>query len=496
MSEPINVMVVEDESIVSFNLQQRLSRLGYNVTAVAASGEEALRLADETHPDIVLMDIRIQGEIDGIEAATRLNASNPLPVIFLTAHSESATIERARATRPYGYLLKPFSERELHATITMAIERRKWDIELGASEARLRLALDAAAMGVWDMDIGARKINLSARSNDILGIGADGAADSDVLFECVAPADRARVREEFERCLEHLTPFHTEFRGSGDTGHWIRMQAQPRDGKQLIGVVQDISARRAAEEKLRELNENLESLVQEKTADLRRSLQEMDTFSYSVAHDLRAPLRTIIGFSEIVLSDYSAHLDDNGRRQLDRISAAGKRMALLIDGLLNLARLSRGKLNPAHVDLSALAREIADELQEGDPAREVSFSIAPDLHVVADSVLIRDVLEILFRNAWKFTAKHAVAQIALTAESLDGETVYTVSDDGSGFDMKYADHLFRPFQRLHHVSEFEGNGIGLATAQRIVERHGGRIWARGVVEQGATFYFTLTPRLN
>ncbi len=498
MNAPIKIMVVEDESIVAFNLQQRLSRLGYDVPAVAASGEEALRLVDQLDPDLVLMDIHIQGEMDGIEVASRLNASHPLSVIFLTAYSEDATIERARATRPYGYLLKPFSEREMHATITMALERHKVELELGASEERLRLALEVADMGVWDMDGESRNVLLSERSSDILGLGQGVPVTFGTLLECVDGADRERVCAEFERCLVQLIPYHVEFRSATerDSEHWIRLEARSLPDRRVIGVMQDISARKAVEEKLRQLNDNLELLVLEKTSELRRSLSELDTFSYSVAHDLRAPLRGIVGFSQILLQECGAQLDASARRYLDKICNAGNRMAQLIDGLLNLSRLSRGQLQLCEINLSSVVGEIAQQLRETEPARVVIFDIAPDLVAQADAVLVSNLLEILIRNAWKFTSKHASARIEFGVEQTAGEAVYFVRDDGAGFDAQYASHLFRPFQRLHHSNEFEGNGIGLATAQRIVERHGGRIRAQGVVEQGATIYFTLAPRLS
>jgi PAS domain S-box-containing protein len=498
MTAAIKIMVVEDERIVSFNLQQRLSRLGYTVPAVASSGAEALRLANETKPDIVLMDIRIEGDIDGIETAARLNATQPVPVIYLTAHSEDATLERAKETRPYGYLLKPFSEREMHATILMALERRKVEVKLSESEERLRLALDAAEMGVWDMDVSSRQVTLSEKSIDILGLDGTPPVHYENLFDCVDPIDRERIASTLDQCIAQLEPCHVEFRRAAgdDESRWIRIEAKPRADRRVIGVVQDISTRKLAEATLKELNERLESQVLIRTAELRQSLNELNTFSYSVAHDLRAPLRSIIGFSEILLEDFGATLDDAIKHHLNNISAAGTRMAKLIDGLLNLSRLARGKLELHIVDLSALATEIAQELRAAAPDRTVEFIIAPGLTARADYVLIQNVLENLLGNAWKFTARHVSARIEFGGEEINGETAYFVSDDGAGFDMQYADHLFRAFQRLHHNREFEGTGIGLATVQRIVERHGGHIWANSAVEQGSKFYFTLAPRRN
>lgn len=240
----------------------------------------------------------------------------------------------------------------------------------------------------------------------------------------------------------------------------------------------------------RELQHQL-AQVNKLNRELESVNQELESFSYSVSHDLRAPLRSIKGFSQAVLENYSDQLDNEGQDYLNRINASCKRMGELIDDLLQLSRVTRGKLQLEPVDLSGIALDITDQLCKSDPTRQVEL-IAPDeLIVEGDARLLRVVLENLLSNAWKFTGKHASARIELGSFKRDGLTVYYVRDDGAGFDMDYAHQLFGAFHRLHADDEFEGNGIGLATVQRIINRHGGQIWAEGAVEQGATFYFTL-----
>jgi signal transduction histidine kinase len=236
----------------------------------------------------------------------------------------------------------------------------------------------------------------------------------------------------------------------------------------------------------------LEERVIERTAELVTVNKELETFAYSVSHDLRAPLRSLDGFSLALLEDYADRLDAGGRDYLQRVRVASQRMGQLIDDLLKLSRLTRAEMHHEMVDLSALMRAIATEFQQREPNRRVEFTVAEGAVAKGDTRLLRAALENLVGNAWKFTSKHPRARIEFGVTRRDGEQVYFVRDDGAGFDMAYAGKLFGAFQRLHSMTEFGGTGIGLATVQRIVHRHGGRVWAEGAEEQGATFYFTLS----
>lgn len=248
----------------------------------------------------------------------------------------------------------------------------------------------------------------------------------------------------------------------------------------------------ASEERYRNLSAELERRVLERTAELEAANRELEAFSYSVSHDLRAPLRSMDGFCQVLIEDYGDVLDSGGHEYLNRVRAASQRMAELIDGLLNLSRVTRTQITPEIVDLSAAAKSILSGLRAAEPERDITFVVQPGLTARGDSRLLKAVVDNLLRNAWKFTAKHPSAKIAFGATEVDGKPAFFVRDDGAGFDMAYKDKLFGPFQRLHGMSEFEGTGIGLATVQRIIHRHGGHIWAEGAVEGGATFYFTLS----
>ena len=278
-----------------------------------------------------------------------------------------------------------------------------------------------------------------------------------------------RFDEEELRLLERL---------AGDIGFAI--EAAGKEG-----------ARRKAERQLETLNKSLERRVRERTDALEAANAELEAFSYSVSHDLRAPLRALDGFSLALLEDYGAGLDDEATDYLSRIRGASQRMARLIDDLLMLSRVTRRDMRSQQVDLSAIAVAVAADLAADDVARKVRFTVAENMTVDGDPDLLDVALRNLLGNAWKFTSRTDGAEVSVGVEEQDGERRFYVRDNGAGFEKQYADKLFVPFQRLHGEEEFPGTGIGLATVQRIVRRHGGRIWAESAVEEGATVFVTL-----
>jgi len=243
--------------------------------------------------------------------------------------------------------------------------------------------------------------------------------------------------------------------------------------------------------RLRKAHDELEIRVRQRTAELQAANRELEAFSYSVSHDLRAPLRSIDGFSNALLEDYAGVLDEEGNGNLHRVRAAAQRMEQLIEDMLNMARVTRVELRVASVNLSHLVEEICSELSRREPGRQVHLTVAPDVLVAGDQNLLRIALENLLANAWKFTAKREQANVEFGVTEQAGEPLFFVRDNGAGFDMADADKLFGEFQRLHSIAEFPGTGVGLATVQRVIHRHGGRIWAEAKVDAGATFFFTL-----
>jgi len=266
-----------------------------------------------------------------------------------------------------------------------------------------------------------------------------------------------------------------------------------RDGL-IVGAVvvgRDITDSKRADEEIRRLNTELEERVRARTAQLESSNKELEAFAYSVSHDLRAPLRGIDGWSLALVEDYGSQLEPRALNYLERVRSETQRMGNLIDDLLQLSRISRAQMYRDTVDLSQAAESIAGRLREAHPKRHLEFTIQPAITAFGDGRLLEVVLTNLLQNAVKFSGPRAHARIQFDAVKREGRTVFTVRDNGVGFDMAYAGNLFGPFQRLHSDSEFPGSGIGLATVQRVIHRHGGRVWAEAEPGQGATFYFTL-----
>jgi light-regulated signal transduction histidine kinase (bacteriophytochrome) len=266
---------------------------------------------------------------------------------------------------------------------------------------------------------------------------------------------------------------------------------ETEEGTLVSSAIRDITERKRAHDSIRQLNQELEV----RNAELAGMNKELESFSYSVSHDLRAPLRAIDGFSSALLDECSDKLSAEGKSHLARVRAATVRMGHLIDDMLKLARIARSETTDDDVDLSALAEEVVSQLRTVEPERKATIDIAPGLKTFGDRPLLRAMLENLLGNAWKFTSKCPVSHIEVGMTNGNSEPAFFVRDNGAGFDMRYADKLFGAFQRLHSDRDYPGTGVGLASVQRIVRKHGGRIWAESEVGKGATFYFVLSKKL-
>jgi PAS domain S-box-containing protein len=332
----------------------------------------------------------------------------------------------------------------------------------------------------------------------LLGFNAEEIHDRHVT-EWFAPEYRDAILKAIDEVMENGQS-SIEAPLLAKDGHQIPFfltgaKFEVNDQSYFMGIGMDLTERKKAEKELEKYHEHLEELVRERTIHLEASNKELEAFSYSASHDLRAPLRSIEGFSQALLEDYRDKLDIQGKDYLTRIKTATRRMADLIEDMLQLSRITRMEMNIEKVNLTLIARSVMSELQKSQPRRHVEISIADSLEDTADLRLMRIVLDNLLSNAWKFTERQAKAKIEFgLLKSEVGEKVYFIRDNGAGFDMAYSDKLFAPFQRLHADDEFPGTGIGLATVRRIINRHGGKVWAEGEIDKGATFYFSLNEK--
>ncbi|WP_193369459.1 sensor histidine kinase [Pelagibius marinus] len=362
-------------------------------------------------------------------------------------------------------------------------------------ETRFRALLEAAPDAIAIADTEGHIELVNAQTERLFGYSRDQLIGQKV--EVLVP-ERFRERHVFHR-TGYVDEPHVRSMGEGLDLHGRRADGsefpvaislsplETAKGMLVIAAIRDVTERDRIEREVQKLNEQLTRDNRELAAVNR----ELESFSYSVSHDLRAPLRAIDGFSQALMEDCADALDNTGRDYLNRVRRAAQRMGGLIDDLIMLSRVTRADTHMQDVDLSALAERIAQNLRETEPNRQADFAIAPALLAHGDARLLQIVLENLMGNAWKFTAGRVPTRIEIGRCRHDGADAFFIRDNGAGFDIAHADQLFRAFQRLHDAQSFPGTGIGLATVQRIIHKHGGRIWATGEVDRGATFYFTL-----
>jgi signal transduction histidine kinase len=460
-TKQIEILIAEDSATQAEHLRYILEKNGFKVWAVA-NGKDALQFLKRQKPDIVVTDI-LMPEMSGYELCKKIRSDADLkdvPVIIVTALSDPTDVLKALEAEADNFITKPYDENFLVTRIQHIIAnkefRKKSDNEPGV------------------------KVFFSGKDYYVT---AERTHMLDLLLSTYESAylqnrDLIKTRIDLEKLNDELEVRVLE-----------RTMKLSVTNEELLAQIEE---RKRTEQELETYKRRLEELVEERTSELTSANKELESFIYSVSHDLRGPLRAIYGFSEIMMKDIADNLDQKGKRYLSRIHNGTEKMSRLVDDLLNLSKISRQEIRRREVNVSAIAASIIAELREAHPGRIVEVDIKVGLTVFADPGLIEILLSNLLGNAWKFTEKTEHARIEFGTVERDSKIIYYVRDNGAGFDHKYEGKMFLPFHRLHSEAEFEGTGIGLAIVDRIIGRHGGKVWAEGIEGKGATVYFSLT----
>jgi len=469
-------MVVEDMSIVANDIRLCLKKSGYDVTAIVSSGEEAITKAQEDMPDLILMDISLSGEMDGIDAAGQIRSKYNISVIYLTSYSDDALLERAKRTEPYGYILKPFEERELYSTVEMALYRQSMEKKLHKEINLNRILLDNIPCIALLIKISTHSIiacNKIAQES--------GAVVGGKCFEswrkrkqpcpwCLLPV-ALKIREQQHSEVEDGEKIYEVY--------WI-----PVTGDIFLHCAYDVTERKRTER-----------VVAKQAQELKRSNADLQQFAYIASHDLQEPLRMISGFIKLLAERYSEKLDIEAKEYIDFVLDGAKRMQTLINDLLAYSRISTKKKKFASVNCNKILEDVTCNLQFSikESKTEITFDVLPTVY--GDAIQLFQLFQNLIANGIKFQGENT-PKIGVKATKENGAWVFSISDNGIGIEHKFAEDIFIVFNRLHTRNEYKGTGIGLSICKKVVERHGGRIWVESELGKGSSFYFTIPVQKN
>jgi len=492
-SENRRALIVDDDFDFAESLEDILESRSYQVS-LARDKTSAIEIMAHIKPHIAYLDLRLGSE-NGIELVSELLAiDSSLICMVMTGHGSIDSAIHAIQLGASDYLTKPIFPEDLllkteKAFYKLELETRHEQIQRISKQTQqwYEAIFNAAGEAIVSTDMQGKIKSMNQVAKQLL-LGSSN--DYPYIQDLVAELDLTRL---WTRPGKITKKEYSLLDASGTTVpvHITVSRGNVGDMERMIFIMRDITQQKEAELAIRRANEQLEKRVADRTKDLAQKNKELQTFSYSVSHDLRAPLRAINGFSAALLEDDGDRLSDTGRAELQRIIGAAARMEQLIDDLLRLSRLNEGQLKVARVKLSDLAHNIFKQHASSEPNRIVEYVVEKDISTMADPGLISVVFENLISNAWKFTRHQTNPRIEFGTTKNDSEPVYFIRDNGIGFDMKHVDKLFRTFSRLHDSLDYEGTGIGLATVKRIIHRHQGSIWAEAQPGQGACFYFTL-----
>jgi PAS domain S-box-containing protein len=495
-----SILVVADEARAAEKLAILLEQLGYSVSGVVNTPLDAFAHADAVKLDMALVDIQIKGDFTGMDIARRFHAEYDIPVILLIPHLDPQIIAKAAAADPFGYIVRPFRRSTLAATMTTALKRRSTEQRLATTTRRLHAPMQSIGDAVIALDSELRVSFVNAVAERLIGwtnAQAVGEPASEVL------QIRTRSGEDITDLVDEAA--------KGSVMQHVDATLLTRNGAQLsidhsIAPIRDGSGRlsdwlivlrdrssRWYEARVRKLEMEFEDKIRERTGSLEASNQALSAFVMSVAHDLRTPLRAINGYASRLMEEHEEILPDEGRRLLTNVLTSASRLGDLVEGYLRLSRLSAAGLRKQDVDMNRVAHEAwADVMAAELQAPRLSITGMPSVR--GDESLLRQVWVNLFSNAVKFSRLSPAPQVEVTARDAGDVVCFRVQDNGVGFDPLYRDRLFRPFERLHAQSEFEGNGMGLSIVQQILQRHGGDVSIEASIGKGAAVEFWLPKK--
>ncbi len=479
------ILIVEDEAIVAADLAGKLRQLGYEVAGIAAAGAEAVAQAGSLRPKLVLMDIQLEGAMDGIEAAQTIRRRHDVPVIYLTAHSDAATLARAKLTGPFGYILKPFEERELATQIELALYKHQADRQLREQREWLRVTLTSIGDAVIATDGAGRISFVNPVAESLTGWKVEEAMGRPMtdVFRIINEQTGEPLEEPVARVLREgravALANHAALVTKDSRTVPVEDSAAPilDAAGQVIGAVlvfHDVTDKRRSQEALE------------------RSNRELEQFAYVASHDLQEPLRAVVGFLQLLQSRYEDQIDEKGRHYIERSVKAGQRMQTLIRQLLTLSRVNTKGATFASADLNQIVKDVLDNLQSIIREKNTNIACAHLPTLTIDASQIQSLFQNLIMNAVRYNeSSQPIVEIGCRA--LDSAYQFSVKDNGIGIASQFYDRIFMVFQRLHTDREYPGTGLGLALCKKIVERHGGTIWVESQPQDGSTFHFTL-PR--
>ena len=553
----IKILVIDDNNDNLITIKALIGEIFSDVIIfLALNGKDGLIVAEQEYPDVILLDVVMPG-MDGFEVCEKLKKHESLcdiPVIFITALNETRQVRlKALEIGAEAFLIKPIDENELNAQIRAMVKIKNANLEKRHKEKRLTALVEeqtrelnvtyTATLNLLEdirKENEARKMSEEALREseeryrritsgltdylytvkvfegkvvetihneacyNVTGYtSGEFAEDPNLWIKIIIPEERKIANKRFHEILEgkdlqtyehHIIRKNGEIRWISDTA----IQKFDNNGK-LISfdcVIKDITDRKLAEEEIRKLNEELEQRVAKRTSQLEAANKEMEAFSYSVSHDLRTPLRHINGFADILITEYHKHLPDEAKHYLETISDSAKKMGVLIDDLLCFSRTGRTELVRSLFNMNDIVEDALAQIKFKSDDRLIEWKISSLPTVLCDYNLLRQVWINLIDNALKYSKQKDKAIIEISNTTANGDYIFMIRDNGVGFDMKYARKLFGVFQRLHSSKQFEGTGIGLANVQRIILRHGGRVWAFSEINKGAEFYFTIPVKPN